>query len=214
VRYESIELAEGRSYTDTLRFTVRERQPGGTVWLEVEPEGSPERSLLLLDPQRIREGSELLDALQRLVRIGPEGRLVEEPVEEHRESRVVQRHFQDAFTDPKLDRHALPDTLLGEVQAPRERLVLHEVKEERTPMGSNVLVLRSELLSEVVVSPRVPLFGVLWARNRTEVSSRTEREGEGPDRGRRAPPLYNELSLRCLEFGTDADVGVPATLRH
>ena len=212
MRYQSDELSDGRAFTDTLRFNLRDRD-GDLVWLEVDSRNARERTFLLLDPGRIADGAELLDALLRLVRIGPEGQMVEEPIEQHRESRVVQRHFQDAFAEPTLERRALPDTLLSGEPAPREYLALTETREEHSPLGSTVLVLRSELLAEVVVSPRMPLFGVLWARNRTQVTSRTERDGEVLDRGRRSPPLYNELVLRCLDYGTDGPVGIPGALR-
>ena len=209
VVYASEEHTEGQVFVDTLRVQVLEADSLGRRWVELVDVGSAESDLLLVDPARLSPERPLLDALVRHVRRLPGDRLVEEDVEEHRRSRLVQRHFMDPFHDPTITQTILPDTLVGGEDRSRERVVLRETQEQARPVGGGFLVTR--LYSEAELCPSVPVFGVLRGRSLTDVFTRPDGESEGRQR-RRMPPLRNEFRWTCLDFGRDGPSGLPAGL--
>lgn len=210
VVYASEEFSEGQLFSDTLAVEILAADSLARRWVELRDAGSPESDLLLIDPERLRPSRPLLDALVRHVRRLPGGELVEEDVEEHRRSRLVQRHFQDPFEDPSVERVALADTLLQGRSAARERVVLHEVRRRPQPVGGGVHVRR--LRSQAELCPAVPVFGVLRGSTVTEVETRPA-TGAGEDRAsRRMPPLRSEMRWTCLDFGRGEPAGLPADL--
>ena len=205
--FASEELAEGQVYVDTLSVHVYEADSDSLAWVEVADAGTAERDLLLIDVRELGADGPLLDALIRHLRWLPGGEVIEEDVEEHRRSRLVQRHFQDPFESPQITRQALPDTLVGARSIARERVVLEELREESTPVDGLTQITR--LVSVAELSPDLPIFGVLRAQSVTEVATRSESR-----RDRRMPPLRSEFRWQCLEWGRDGakvlPVGIPA----
>lgn len=179
--------------------------------MEIGPSGGLARDFLLLDLGRLRESASPVDAVRRLLRQGPDGRVVEEDLAEHRESRLVRRHLEDPFVDPRIERHALPDTLLAGRAVALESVVLTELRTEERLVGPVTMVIETELRARARLSPEVPILGLVDSSTRTLV--RTRSRVDGRDSGRRpAPPLENLRMLRCLAFGRDRPGPLPAFL--
>jgi hypothetical protein len=206
VTYASTEYSEGELYTDTLTVRVIAMDSLERRWVEVFDRGRPERELLLIDPADLRPDRSLLDALDRHLRLLPGGEVVEEDVDELRDSRLVQRHFQDLFQAPVVTRAALSDSILGGVDCARERIRLEERREEPAPVGSSILV--TQIRSDAVVSPCVPIFSILQARTVTELSAEAAEKSGRPSR--KIAPLRSLLEWHCIGFGSDGPTQLPA----
>ena len=202
VRYAVEEIDENGVATDTLTVTVIEVD-STRVWLRLETVSGIDH--LVLDPDRLRPGQNVLDALRRVIHSTAAG-LVEEDVDELRASALVQRHFSDPFEDPEVLRRALPDSTVGGVELARERIDLHEVR--RQLAGQFHVVTRLD--AEAELAEAIPLLGILRARTLIQVT--TESASADTPR-RRRPPLLTENSLICIGFGTDADLNLPEGLQ-
>lgn len=207
VEVERSEAAEGQVVVDTVRVEVLGGAPEGRRWVQLDTAG--DRWLLLLDLGRVRaleRGGSLLDALERLLQAGPGGTLREEDLAELRSRRLVRRHFEDLFEDPRLETSALPDTQAFGRTLPRQRALLVEEREQRTPMGPRTLVQRTRIRSTAVLSAAMPITGVLRSATTVVVES----EWEGGKSGARRPPLVTELGLRTLACGHSEPRPAPA----
>ena len=202
VRYAVEEIDENGIATDTLTVTVIEAD-SARVWLCLESLSGVD--YLALDPDRVRPGQFVLDALQRVVHSTGAG-LVEEDVDELRASALAQRHFSDPCENPGVIRRALPDSLVGGVELARERVDLHEVR--RQLAGAFNVVTRLDAEAELAAA--IPLLGLLRSRTMTRVTTESA-SAEGPRR--RWPPIMTENSLICIGFGKDAKLRLPAGLR-
>jgi hypothetical protein len=202
VRYAIEEVDEYGSVRDTVTVTVLESD-SSQVWLGlVTPNGA---DFVALDPRSLVPGADLLSSILRVVRTTEAG-LAEEDVDELRESALVQRHFSDPFQAPEVRRLALPDTMIGDTGLTRERVDLAETRREAA--GPWVVVTTLSAVAEL--SPGVPLIGLLRSRTLSEVTTESA-SGEG--RSRRRPPLVNENSLVCIDYGRDSAVELPDGLR-
>lgn len=199
-RFEAVERSDEGAFTDTLRVEVLESPPGPLRWIEISGAPEDEIDALLVDFDRLRTAASPLDAVRRLLRRGPDGTTVEEDLQAQRESRLVRRHLEDPFEAPTLERHALADTVIGGRSLRRERVVLEEVRDQKRSMGPMTLILETRLRAEAVLSPDVPLLGLLESTTRTVVSSWRVTKAGGA-RKASAPPLENLRTLRCLDSG-------------
>lgn len=199
-RFALRDVSEDGAVTDTLTVTVLAAAEPSQRWLRIESGPDEPADYLLLELDRLGPDDQPLDAVARLVRRTPDGSWHEEDLAEHRDSRLVQRHLQDPFEDPELERFALDDSVAQGRTITRERVVLSEVQREERKVGRNVLVIETRLRAVAILSPELPLVGLLEADTTTLVRTSTM----GPDGqrlGRGAPPLLGERTLRCLEFG-------------
>ncbi len=211
VTYSSTEFSEGEIYADTLTVRVVATVEDSLRWVEIDDHRRFEREFLLIDPTRLRPDRSLLDALDRHLRLLPSGEVVEERVEELRSSRLVQRHFQDLFTDPVVTRESRPDTLLAmaaDSSCAREHIRLAERREEPAPVGASIMV--TQIQSDAILSPCIPIFSVLRARTVTELSTRAS-TNSGP-RSRKVAPLRTVLEWHCIAFGEDGPTELPPEL--
>ncbi len=199
-RFALRDVSEDGAVTDTLTVTVLAAAEPSQRWLRIEGGTDEPADYLLLAVDRLGPDDQPLDAVVRLVRRTPDGAWHEEDLADHRESRLVQRHLQDPFVDPSLERFALGDSLAHGRTLRRERVILSEVQREERTAGRNVLVIETRLRAVATLSPEVPLVGLLEAETTTLVSTSTETP-DGQRIGRGAPPLLGERTLRCLEFG-------------
>lgn len=199
-RFALRDVSEDGAVTDTLTVTVLAADEPTQRWLRIEGGPDEPADYLLLEMDRLGPDDQPLDAVARLVRRTPDGVWHEEDLVEHRESRLVQRHLQDPFRDPRLERSALDDSLAYGRTITRERVILSEVQREERKVGRNVLVIETQLRAIATLSPEVPLVGLLDAETTTLVSTSTV-SPEGKQLGRGALPLFGERTLRCLEFG-------------
>lgn len=204
VRYASTERSEGELYTDSLKVAVVDVDSLGRRWVTLSEEGATESELLLIDPADLRPDRSLLDALDRRLRILASGEVLEESVDELRDSRILQRHFQDMFVRPTVTRTSLSDSLLSGQPCSRERILLEERREEDAPVGSSTLI--TSIRSEAVVSPCVPIFSVLAARTVTEVTSKPK---SPHSLRRKLRPLRTVLEWHCIGFGRNGPTGLP-----
>ena len=202
VRYAVEEIDENGIATDTLSVTVIEAD-SARVWIRLESLAAVD--YLALDPDRLRPGWNILDALQRVVH-ATAGGLEEEDVDELRASALVQRHFSDPFESPEVLRRALPDTAVGGVELARERVDLREVRRQLAGQFSIV----TGLVAEAEISAAIPLLGLLRSRTVTRVITESA-SGEAPRR--RRPPILTETSLVCIGFGRDAETAFPDGLQ-
>jgi len=67
-------------------------------------------------------------------------------------------------------------------------------------MGRSTLVLTTELHANAVISPEIPLAGILRAHSVSTVRSETIRDGS-TRRRRDRPPLVTESTIECIAFG-------------
>lgn len=200
VTYAVEEVDEYGAVRDTLKVTVIEADTS-TVWLQFKTPRTTD--YIALDPTRVAPGAALLDAIIRVVHDTEEG-LVEEDLDEMRESALVERHFSDPFRDPQVRRVALADTLVDGTSLSRESVELSETRRES--IGAYVVV--TDLFARARLSPEVPLLGLLSSWTLSEVTTEAAEGG----RSRRRPPLVNESSLTCLQFGAAADTTLPEDL--
>jgi hypothetical protein len=201
VTYAVEEIDEYGAVRDTLTVAVV-HVDSAEVWLRLDSPTTTD--FIALDPARVEPGAELLDAIIRVVHDTEEG-LVEEDLEEMRGSALVQRHFSDPFRDPRVKRDALADTLFSGTTLSRERVELEELRREE--VGAYVVV--TDLFARAELSPHVPLLGLLSSWTLSEVTT----EAADGARSRRRPPLVNESSLTCIDFGRGAGPGLPEGLR-
>ena len=202
VRYAIEEIDEYGSVRDTLTVTVLESD-SSQVWLGLVTANSTD--FVALDPGSLDPGADLLSSILRVVRTTEAG-LVEEDVDELRESALVQRHFSDPVRAPDVRRLALPDTVIGGAWLTRERVDLEETRREAA--GPWVVV--TTLSAAAELSPDVPLIGLLRSSTLSEV---TTESASGDGRSRRRPPLVNENSLVCIGYGRDSKADLPDELR-
>jgi hypothetical protein len=148
----------------------------------------------------------LLSAILRVVRTTDTG-LVDEDLDEMRESALVRRHFSDPFQQPEIHRVALPDTLVNGALLQRERVHLTEVRRETAGVFTIVTTLRAH----AELSRDVPLLGLLRSWTLSEVATESARDEGG---GRRRPPLVNENTLVCIDSGRLPDPTLPAGLNR
>jgi hypothetical protein len=200
-RYAITETGEEGTVQDTLQVTVLAAGDDARRWLKVEGDQDAGMDFLLVDPVRLQTSGHPLDAVLRVVRLESDGTWHEEDLAEHRENRIVQRHLEDPFHDPHVQRTALADTLVEGRRITRERVLLTEVRREERKAGRNVLVLETDLRSSAQLSADVPVAGLLEARTVTLFRTRTQTpDGQSLGRGG-TPPLLSERTLRCLAFG-------------
>jgi hypothetical protein len=82
-------------------------------------------------------------------------------------------------------------------------------------VGERVLVHATDLFSEAELSPAVPVFGLLSAFIRITVESRWETaDGAREASSRGPPPLYSEIRIRCIGFGSEEPRALPEILRQ
>jgi hypothetical protein len=206
IALERIEAAEGQVVTDTLTCQVLDAA-GDTYWVEVDASGADTGWILHVDLERLaRADVDLFDSLLDLWYVREGGQLERENLDELGESRMVRRHLEDLFVDPEVQRSALPDSTVHGATVGRERVVLQEKQETVTPMGGRTLAHVTDVRSEAVISPAVPVFGLLSAS--TSILVRSEWRSDG-DVQRGPPPLMTEIRIRCLDFGRHE----PAPLR-
>lgn len=187
--------------TDTVTVRIREATSPEVVWLEVETHGRPGMDRVLLRPAALKRDGDPLAAVDSLLhREADDGPWLVENVDDYRDQALVQRQLRDPFVDPEITRSALPDTTIDDRSVARERVQLAEAQREESPVGRSTLVVTTDLRAVAVVSPAVPLAGILRARS---VSTRTTTtEGEGSRRSRRGrPPVVTETRVECLAFG-------------
>jgi hypothetical protein len=203
VRYAVEAIDENGVATDTLTVTVIEVD-SARVWLRLQSLSALD--FLALDPDRLRPGQNVLDALRRVIHSTAAG-LVEEDVDELRASSLVQRHFSDPFESPEIRRRALPDSAVGGVELVRERVDLHEVRRQLAGQFNVV----TSLDAEAELAGAIPLLGLL--RSRTVIQVTTESASAEATRSRRRPPLLTENSLICIGFGKGAEMSLPAGIQ-
>jgi hypothetical protein len=200
VTYAVEEIDEYGAVRDTLTVSVVDA--GSTrVWLRIETPRA--RDYVALDPRLVTPGALLLDAITRVVHDTETG-LVEEDLDELRESALVQRHFTDPFREPEIRRSALPDTVVGGAPLAREAVELAEMRRET--MGPVVVV--TSLHARAQLSPLVPMIGLLRSWTLSEVTS----ESADGSRARRRPPVTVESSLTCIGFGRGEETVMPEGL--
>jgi hypothetical protein len=206
--FEITELAEGERSFERLRCEVLDGGESEGNWIALSWPGQEEWFVLeLTDPDSLR-GGEILDGLLDLYRMLPGGAAAREDVAEVQNDRLLRRHFQDLFDDPRVESAALPDTILDGRSLPREWLRLTERREDRVKMGRGDVVYVQEVESLAETSTAVPLFGLLRSRTHIVLSS----EGGGRDA---PPPLITETSVVCAEFGHRSPPnGLPEAVRR
>lgn len=199
--YAQTEWTEDGVVTDTVTVRVLDAGSPDRRWIEVEDLAGRGADRILLRPDALRDGDDLLAAVDSVLRReGTDGVWIAEDVGAMRDQRLVQRHLSDPFDEPTVERTALADTTLQDGTIPRERVVLSEVQREERAVGRSTLVVTTRLRAEAVVSPAVPLAGILAARSVSSVTTTTEGQGSGRPR-RAAPPLVTERRVECIAFG-------------
>ncbi len=213
VRYQASVTDENGQVTDTLTVRVLhvfdhvfdhvvdqgiEQGIGQEVWLGLET--SSGLDYIALDPEQLDPGRQILDALLRVVRMTDAG-LVEEDVEALKRSALVQRHFTDPFVAPNVERHALPDSVVGGEAIGREAVLLDETLSE----SAGVFVIRTRLRARAEMSPAIPLLGLL----RSQTNSVVTTEAADGGRDRRRPALFTQTSLLCIGYGRDGESALP-----
>jgi hypothetical protein len=212
VELEFTDISEEGAFTDSMRVEVLLAPVGGPAWLLVEGATRGESDFLLIDFPLLRSGASPMDALLRLVREQVDGTLVEEDLSDHRDSRLTRRHLEDPFQNPEITRRAAPDTTFAGHPLAREHVLLRELRVEERPMGPVTTVIRTELVAHAVLSPDIPVLGLLSATTRTVVTTEQRREGKRRER-RGAPPLETIRGLRCLGFGQGEASRLPPETR-
>ena len=198
--YAQTEWTEDGVFTDTLTVRVLAADTPSRRWIELADRRGDRVDRVLLRPDALRAGDDPLAAVDSLLRREGDGPWVVEDVDAHRDQRLVRRHLSDPFDEPDVRRVALADTTIQGGIVPRERVVLAETRREERSLGRSTLVVTTRLQAAAVVSPLVPLAGILRARSVSTVTTTTE--GEGSRRSRRAqPPLVTERRVECLAFG-------------
>ena len=204
VTYAQLEITEDGAVADTVRVSVHAADDPDARWIQLTYPGLDRADRVLLRPDRLRRDGDPLAAIDSLVRREGDGPWIPEDLDAHRDERLVQRHLSDPFVDPTIERSALSDsTHVGETLT-RERVLLTEEQRETRDVGTSTLVMTTRLRAEAIVSPQVPLAGILWARSLSVVTTATE--GSGSSRSRRVnPPLVTERTIECLDFGHDSE---------
>ena len=212
IELEFTDISEEGAFTDSMRVEVLLAPADAPAWVLVEGATRGESDFFLIDFPLLRSGASPMDALLRLVRQQVDGTLVEEDLADHRDSRLVRRHLEDPFENPEITRRAAPDTTFAGQSLPREHVLLHELRVEERPMGPVTTVIRTELAAHAVVSPGIPVLGLLSATTRTVVTTEQRRAGKSRER-RGAPPLESIRGLRCLGFGRGEPSRLPPETR-
>lgn len=212
IELEFTDISEEGAFTDSMRVEVLRAPADGPAWVLVEGATRGESDFFLIDFPLLRSGASPMDALLRLVREQVDGTFVEEDLSEHRDSRLMRRHLEDPFEDPEITRRAAPDTTVAGQSLAQEHVLLRELRVEERPMGPLTTVIRTELAAHAVVSPDIPVLGLLSATTRTLVTTQQRRAGKPRER-RGSPPLETIRGLRCLGFGRGEASRLPPQTR-
>lgn len=209
--FEIQEWQDGESVRDTLRCTVLDAD-GGKRWVEIERPHHGDTWIVALDLDRLKGTMPLLFAFDGLYRRDEDGTWSAQSLEELKDSSLARGRLEDPFKDPTIERGALADSLVAGRSVRRERVRLHEKRDRVIPQGSRELRYAIELTSEAVLSPDVPVFGLL--RSETVVSETTRIvDAKGNRVGPPGLPQQHARSLRCLAFGRGEKPGLPGIPR-
>ena len=211
VRIESQEWLEGRAVRDTIDCSVLESD-GSRRWVEIERRGSVDVWIVELDLEELGRDHALLDAVRALWRSDGAGGWRAESLRDIEGSAIARGRLEDPFEDPRIVRTAWADSVVQGRVVSREHVELREERTRVIPQGSRELRYRIELRSDAVLSPEIPIFGLL--RSETVITESTEIvDGDGRRVGPPALPQQNARALRCLDSGHGEGRGLPGIPR-
>ncbi len=208
IELERFEAAEGQSWLDTLRVDVLAADADGTVWVQAGQSSTSKGFVVHLDPANLAPDRPVLGAILAFFSTDDGRTFSPESLDSAHRSRFARRHLEDPFREPLIERAALADSSMGSQTISREAVHLSETQETRAPMGQRELIHATVLDARAVISPAVPILGLLEVVTTAETSSRWEGSGSGRTRPPQ-PPLYSEVRLRCVGFGREAPLGLP-----